>query len=272
MHVAPESVAAGIDYQLGPNGTDLVVTGGEGITRRSVITGNALSNTITGSMADEMIRGLGGNDTLVGAGGRDRLYGGRGNDTLVGGDRADRLFGGDGNDVLVGGAGNDVLSGGTGNDVLAGGAGRDTLIGGAGDDDFSASGPARVTGGTGIDHFQNGTGGGWRFVYTSAQDSRPGAFDIYDNFRAYDPAQPRAHDVIDLSAMDADTTRAGIQHFTLVGAPSGTAGELWYIRGGIGGDIDYYEFSWIMGDVDGDGDADLEIRLPTIISDENLIL
>lgn len=267
-----ETVPAGTDYQLGPNVTDLIVTGGEGIARRSVITGNALSNTITGSLADELIRGLGGNDTLVGGGGRDRLCGGAGNDVLVGGDRADRLFGGAGNDVLVGGAGSDLLSGGTGNDVLAGGAGRNTLIGGAGDDTFSSAGPARVTGGTGVDHFQNGTSGGWRFIYTSAADSMPGAYDVYDNFRAYDAANPRAHDVIDLSLMDADTTQAGLQHFTVVGGPSGKAGELWYVRGAVGGDADYYEFSWIMGDVDGDGEADLEIRLPTIIAEENLIL
>ncbi len=267
-----ETVAAGIDYQLGPNVTDLTVTGGEGIARRSVITGNALSNTITGSLADELIRGLGGNDTLVGGGGRDRLYGGQGNDTIVGGDKADRLFGGDGNDVLVGGAGSDLLSGGAGNDVLAGGAGRNTLIGGAGDDVFSSSGPARVTGGTGIDHFQNGTTGGWRFIYTSAADSAPGASDVFHNFRAYDAANPRAHDVIDLSAMDADTTQAGLQRFTLAGGPSGKAGELWLVRGGIGGDAGYSEFSWIMGDVDGDGEADLEIRLPTIITEENLFL
>lgn len=270
--VRPETVDAGIDYQLGPNVTDLLVTGGEGIARRSVITGNALSNTITGGLADELIRGLGGNDTLVGGGGRDRLYGGQGNDTMVGGDRADRLFGGEGNDVLVGGGGSDLLSGGNGNDVLSGGAGRNTLIGGAGDDVFSSGGPARVTGGTGIDHFQNGTAGGWRFIYTSAADSTPDARDVFDNFRAYDAAHPRAHDVIDLSAIDADTTQAGTQHFALVGSPSGKAGELWYIRGAIGGDADYYEFSWIMGDVDGDGEADLEIRLPTIITEENLIL
>ena len=270
--VRPETISAGIDYQLGPKVTDLLITGGEGIARRSVITGNALSNTITGSIADELIRGLDGNDTLVGGGGRDRLYGGQGNDTMVGGDRADRLFGGDGNDVLVGGGGSDLLSGGNGNDVLAGGAGRNTLIGGAGDDVFSSSGPARVTGGTGADHFQNGTAGGWRFIYTSAADSAPEARDVFDNFLAYDAAHPRAHDVIDLSAMDADTTQAGMQHFSLVGGPSGTAGELWYIRVFIGAGEDGYVLSQIFGDVDGDGVADMEIRVPAIIAEQNLIL
>jgi hypothetical protein len=184
----------------------------------------------------------------------------------------DTLSGGVDNDTLIGGSGNDVLSGGAGNDVLAGGAGRNHLIGGAGDDTFSSNGPARVNGGTGIDHFQNGTAGGWRFVYTSAADSTPDALDIYDNFRAYDAARPRGHDLIDLSAVDADSTTAGTQHFTLVGGPTGQAGELWLVRGGVGGDVDYYEFSWIMGDVNGDGVADLEIHLPTIIWSENLIL
>lgn len=237
-----------------------------------MLTGNALGNTITGSLTDETIRGLDGNDTLVGNGGRDILIGGRGNDTLVGGDAADRLSGGDGNDVLVGGNGNDVLSGGDGNDVLAGGAGRNRLDGGAGNDDFSSDGPARVTGGGGIDHFQNGTAGSWRFIYTSAADSTPGALDVYDNFRAYDPAHPRGHDLIDLSAVDADSTKAGTQHFTLVAGPTGEAGELWLLRGFIGAGEDGYAFSWISGDVNGDGVADLEIRVPTIIGLENLIL
>jgi len=270
--IKPDQVAPGIDYRLGRDVADLVVTGGDAIGRRAVLTGNALGNTIVGSLADETIRGLGGNDTIVGSGGRDTLLGGSGNDTLVGGDGPDRLIGGDGNDVLVGGGGYDVLSGGAGNDVLAGGAGRNHLIGGAGDDAFSSDGPARINGGTGIDHFQNGTAGGWRFIYTSTADSTPDALDVYDNFRAYDPARPRAHDVIDLSAVDADSTKAGTQHFTLVGGPTGQAGELWLVRGGVGGDAGYSEFSWIMGDVNGDGVADLEIHLPTIIWSENLIL
>ena len=156
--------------------------------------------------------------------------------------------------------------------MLAGGAGRNRLIGGAGNDDFSSDGPAHVTGGSGIDHFQNGTAGGWRFIYTSATDSTPGAVDIFNNFRAFNSANPRGHDLIDLSAVDADTTQAGNQHFTLVDAPTGHAGELWLLRGAIGAGEDGYQFSWIRGDVNGDGAADLEIRLPTIIGLENLIL
>ena len=265
-------VALGTDYRLGRDITDLVVTGSDGAGRHAVLVGNALDNTISGSLADETIRGLGGNDTIVGGGGRDLLMGGLGNDTLVGGDGADRLFGGDGNDVLVGGGGNDLLIGGNGNDVLAGGAGSNRLIGGAGDDDFSSDGPARVEGGTGIDHFHNGTVGNWRFIYTSAVDSTSDALDIFDNFRAFDPAHPHAHDVIDLSAVDADSTLAGHQHFLLVAAPTGHAGELWLLRGGVSGDAGNYEFSWIMGDVNGDGVAELEIHVPTIIGLENLIL
>jgi Ca2+-binding RTX toxin-like protein len=268
----PVEIAPGIDYRLGRGATDMVVTGGDAAGRCAMLTGNSLDNTITGSLADETIRGLAGNDTIVGGGGRDTLRGGSGNDVLVGGDGADRLIGGDGNDVLVGGGGNDVLSGGAGNDVLAGGAGRNHLIGGAGDDVFSSNGPARVNGGTGIDYFRNDTTGGWRFVYTSAADSTPEALDVYDNFRAYDPARPRGHDLIDLSAVDADSTKAGAQPFTLVGGPTGQAGELWLVRGGFGADAGYSEFSWIMGDVNGDGVADLEIHLPTIIWSENLIL
>lgn len=268
----PVSIAPGVDYQLGPDATDLVVSAGDAAGRRAVLTGNALDNTIVGSLADETIRGLVGNDTIVGGGGRDILLGGRGNDTLVGGDGADRLTGSEGNDVLVGGGGNDSLNGGDGNDVLAGGAGRNVLIGGAGNDDFSSDGPARVNGGTGIDHFQNGTAGGWRFIYTSAADSTPGALDVFDNFRAYDPAHPRAHDVIDLSAIDADTTQSGNQQFSLVGGPTGHAGELWYYRVYIGAGEDGYVLSQIFGDVNGDGVADLEIRVPAIIADQNLIL
>ncbi|MDF8334756.1 calcium-binding protein [Novosphingobium cyanobacteriorum] len=265
-------VEPGTDFRLPAGVPDLTVTDAPATGLRAVLFGNALNNTITGSLADETISGLAGNDTIVGNGGRDVLRGGSGNDVLVAGDGNDRLVGGTGNDTMVGGLGNDVLIGGDGNDVLAGGGGSDRLIGGAGDDDFSASGRAKVTGGEGADHFHNGTAGGWRFIYTSAGDSTLSAPDVFDNFKAWTEADPKHFDVIDLSRVDADATTAGQQHFSLVNGPTGTAGDLWIIRGGIDGDAGIRFFSWIYGDVDGDGAADIYINVPTIISDNNLIL
>ena len=45
-------------------------------------------------------------------------------------------------------------------------------------------------------------------------------------------------DILDLSAIDADTTIAGNQAFTIVGAPTGTPGELWFVYDSSGGGID----------------------------------
>ncbi|MEQ1560557.1 MAG: calcium-binding protein [Methyloglobulus sp.] len=110
-----DTVESSINWALGANLENLVLTGNGWLNG----TGNALGNTITGNA---------GGNTLDGRAGNDNLFGGLGNDVLLGDS---------GNDKLDGGAGVDNLSGGVGNDTLMftdfssdtanGGAGKDTL-------------------------------------------------------------------------------------------------------------------------------------------------
>lgn len=170
--------------------------------------------------------GFAGNDRISGGAGDDRLAGGRGADLLRGGAGNDRLTGDGGDDRLIGGAGRDALLGGTGADTLDGGAGSDRLVGGWGAD--------LLRGGAGRDSF----------VFTDPGHAGAGAArDVILDFEAGDR--------IDLSGMDADTARAGIQAFDFIGESgfSGTAGEL-RVRAGL-----------VQGDVDGDGRPDFGIAL-----------
>jgi Ca2+-binding RTX toxin-like protein len=136
-----------------------------------------------------MVAGSGGADTLMGSQGNDVLYGDQ-----IGGkstDGADILFGGAGADLLNGGGGDDTLSGGRGNDTLVGGLGADALMGNSGADTF---------------------------VFEALADSTNSDPDHIGYFRK--------SSLIDLSAIDADTTQAGDQAFHLVKAFTGHAGEL----------------------------------------------
>ncbi|MBL8660832.1 MAG: hypothetical protein JNM75_13885 [Rhodospirillales bacterium] len=103
---------------------------------------------------------------------------------------SDVLRGREGHDLLDGGAGSDVLNGAGGDDVLSGGKGRDQLTGGSGDD---------------------------RFDYNAPGDSKPGATlrDVISDFVGVGAA---AGDRIDLSTIDANTTKAGNQAFVFKGA------------------------------------------------------
>lgn len=109
-----DTVESSIDYTLGANVENLVLTGSENL----VGNGNALHNTITGNAGD--------NTTDAGAG----------NDTVNAGDGADLVRGGDGNDTLNGEGGDDRLYGEAGNDLINGGLGADRMAGGLGDDTF----------------------------------------------------------------------------------------------------------------------------------------
>jgi serralysin len=204
------------------------------------IIGNSNNNTLIGKSLDDHIEGRAGNDKLYGNGGRDKIFGGDGNDYLSGGrdnDRlegnsgADKLLGGDGKDTLNGGAGNDRLYGNDDNDHLygGGGLGADTLIGGAGED---------------------------RFIFKSISDStiaEAGRDTIVD----FKTAQ---HDVINLKAMDANSSVLGNQSFSFNGKDGfhGTAGELRYVQKASN--------TYIYGDVDGDKKADFAIHLDGLVT------
>jgi hypothetical protein len=138
--------------------------------------------------------------------------------TLVGGDFDDGLKGRAGDDVLWGHDGKDRVAGGTGDDTLIGASGKDALQGGGGNDVF---------------------------LYQALGDS-----DLANRDTIKDLA---AGDLIDLSAIDANGTKAGDQAFHLVSAFTGHAGELALVLTG--------HQTLLLGDVDGDATADLVIKL-----------
>ena len=198
--------------------------------------------TIANGVVIEKARGGTGDDLITGNEAANRLWGNDGEDVLRGGTGADRLHGGGGEDVLRGGRGADQLHGGGGEDVLRGGRGADQLHGGGGAD--------ILTGGGGAD----------RFDFNTAGHSKPNHFDTIKDFQS-------GTDLLDLRDIDADRTKAGNQAFELIGlAQFNDAGQLRMIMS----DGDLY----IEADRDGDGQADLSIRLlgtSYILSDDILL-
>jgi len=210
-------------------GTDRM-TGGGGDDLLSALGGNndvragGGNDTIFARDGADTLLGEAGNDLIFGGGGRDRLFGGDGADTLQGGDGRDVLKGGRGRDDLHGGRNADILFGGTGNDRLDGGASNDTLIGGLGAD--------VLIGGTGADVF----------VFQTLADSAMGRADTIADF-------VRGQDLIDLSELGLTNLRwRGAQGFTKEGQP-----ELRIIPTA--------DALRLRLDADGDGVADMEIRL-----------
>jgi Ca2+-binding RTX toxin-like protein len=245
------------------------------------------ANKLFGGAGDDILTGGTGNDRLDGAEDNDTLIGGAGNDLLDGGLGTNSLTGGAGNDVymvrsvndtvteavgegidsvrstisytlgdhvenlellsvqnrdgtgnalanrLTGNSGNNTLSGLAGNDTLVGGDGDDVLIGGLGKD--------TLTGGLGADTF--------RYL----QESIGVGSSELDNITDFSTAEG---DRFDFSAIDADSGTDADQAFVL--AESGftkAAGEMFV----------FYTASQdqtvIRLDVDGDGLADLQLRV-----------
>ncbi len=174
------------------------------------------------------INGTSGNDILMSDSGAETLIAGGGNDLLFGDGGNDLLSGGDGSDLLVGGAGNDSLDGGTGDDWLVGGAGRDSM-----------------TGGSGID----------TIVFQSTGDSTTSSAtaDVLTDFTD----AGASHDIIDFSAIDANTGSAGDQAFLWGGNTSSTLahGVTWSVSGGN---------TIVRLDVNGNTTADMVIVLTGI--------
>lgn len=262
----------------------------------NTLSGLDADDTLTGAGGADLLSGGNGLDTLLGGIGDDQLYAGSGNDVLNGQAGADymegsigddsyyvdneldaiveyedegtdsvrsslvaytltadveRLFilgggtrsgtgnaidngiqGGNGQDTLSGLDGADTLRGNNGLDILDGGAGNDILYGGALRD--------TLTGGTGRDQFRFEAGDTSSLI---AQADRITDFTKADLDR------------INLSAIDANGAAAGDQAFSFIGsgAFTGVAGQLRaYVSGAD---------TIVAGDTDGNGSADLYIRL-----------
>ena len=121
--------------------------------------------------------------------------------------------------------------------VILGGTGNDSLIGGNGDD--------TISGGSGVDQMR-GDAGIDRFVFDGSDTGIGAQRDVIVSFAA--------HDLIDLSAVDANSTIAGDQTFTWIGHAAFSApGQLHYVVSGAD--------KIIEGSTDNDTAAEFQILL-----------
>ncbi|MDO6962956.1 S8 family serine peptidase [Rhizobium alvei] len=229
-------------------------------------------DTIVGSAGVNKLFGMRGADEITGGGGNDEIQGGIGFDTIRGGVGADKINGGGGTDTatyadagamvvvhldntgsnqgestgdtfnlienltgsafgdkLFGDTNDNRISGGNGNDLIVGGDGVDTLLGGANTDTF-------------------------QFGSHETGKTKASADIIMDFSRSQS-------DKIDLHLIDAKQGASGNNAFTFIGDRNfhNVAGELRTDRSG--GD------TFIYGDMNGDGNADMIIRL-----DDSIVL
>ncbi|MES2493409.1 MAG: glycosyl hydrolase [Pseudomonadota bacterium] len=282
--VVAESANGGADtvrslisqYTLGDNVEKLVLVGPSGQTG----IGNDLGNTMTGSLGADTLIGGGGNDVLDGNDGADHMDGGAGDDTFYVDDSGDIVvergaegrdtvrvdlfdytlaanvenlilsgqgdLAGNGNsldNVLTGNVGANAIHGGTGNDEITGGDGADRLWGDAGDDVLS--------GGLGRDWLNGGMGKD-TFKFALA-DSVPSGPDNIADFLA-------GTDIINLSAIDANTGKTGNQAFSFIGTSSFSqaAGQLRFEQSST---TDGQRYVLVEADMNGDGIADYALHL-----------
>lgn len=195
---------------------------------RSALAGDDLfelsnrSYSLSGYAGNDRMEGNGGDDTLLGGSGDDGLFGQKGDDWLHGEKGKDGLEGGKGKDLLRGGKGNDILNGGKGADNLHGDKGRDLLKGGK---DAAAD----------------------LFIFNKASDSPKGTTKR-DKVLDFD----RGEDFIDISGIDANSSKGGNQSFAFSEAGS-APNAVWVVDKGSN--------LLLRGDTDGDGRADFEIFL-----------
>lgn len=226
-----------------------------GLRGNMTIARGAIIENAVGGAGDDRLSGNGADNALSGGGGADRLLGRAGRDTLNGGKGADIMKGGAGDDayhvdaagdrvvetglggydavyarggftlgldverlVLTGssaanGIGNaqaNALWGNAQSNALRGLSGADTLRGGLGAD--------TLVGGAGADVFQ----------FLAAAESAAAARDTLqagDGAAAFQGAGSGDGDRFDLSSIDADQTRAGLQDFAFGGQTG--KGRLW---------------------------------------------
>jgi Ca2+-binding RTX toxin-like protein len=285
--VADGSVLTGTpesDVLIGTAGPDNIVAfGGD-----DVAIGGSGDDAISAGDGNDFINGGAGRDVIFAGSGDDQVFGGQGADIIYGDAGADRIFGDEGDDLINAGAGDDTVFGGSGNDLFVAeiGDGNDVYYGDDGIDtlDMSAAtvsvtvnlgtGPLEKGSATstqtgndvlwGIENVNTGSGDDTIIASNAVNVMDGGAGNDTFVFRSTTAAngdtilgfEPGDH--IDLSGIDANTTTAGDQSFTLVtGAAFTAAGQLAVsFESGANGD-----FTIVRGNVDGNTNADFEIKL-----------
>jgi len=146
-----------------------------------------------------------------------------------------------GADTIKAGAAVHTINAGGGNDQIRGGISADTINGGDGND--------KIIGFTGADNITGGAGSD-QFRYLFAGDSGlGGASDIITDFTI-------GSDRLNFALFDTNAGLAGIQGFTFVGNAAFSGGGAAQIRyTSSGADLR------VQADIDGDGNADMEITL-----------
>jgi Ca2+-binding RTX toxin-like protein len=279
--------ADGDDILAGTGLRELII----GLGGDDVLSGLGGDDKLVGGAGDDQLLGGSGQDTLDGGGGFDTVQGGSGDDLILLSNADGLVDGGSGYDIasfaearfgvaastgpaaaaevltgveqLVGSAFADQLIltgkheaayGGGGTDVLVG-ADRSMLDGGAGDDSLTAGLHSQLDGGAGDDRLISwradvqltGGDGADVFAFAGAPGAGGGDSDLITDLDSTD--------TIDLSAIDADVSAVGDQAFILVSTLDGHAGEaaLAYDAGA--------DETALLLDTDGDGSADITIRL-----------
>ena len=221
---------------------------GQGGTGDDTMDGGQADDLMSGGADEDVILAGDGGDVVAGNAGDDMLDlgigadlggGGQGDDTILGGDGTDSLDGNAGSDLILGGIDNDTLVGGQGNDTLTGEGGRDSLLGGAGDDILSGGGSGDLmTGGLGTDSFD--------FTFANEIGTLAANRDKITDFTA-------GSDLVNLTAIDANTTLAGNQAFSFIAAAAFTS---------VAGQLRYSALDGLLqGDIDGNGVADFSLDL-----------
>jgi hypothetical protein len=255
------------------DGVAAVDQSGDSVSSAGDVDGDGFGDVFIGTFRDSSTHVVFGRPpntarTRIGAAADQHISGGRFGDTLIGRDGQDTLEGRRGADDLIGGVGVDTASYlhaaarvkvSLANPAInTGEAAGDTyvsiqnLIGSRFADELTGDGATnRLTGAAGADLLTGGPGGD-HFRYDAVSDSPPGpGRDKIAGFNAGSPAT--AVDYINLAEIDA-RTGPGNQNFTFIDTPfTHTKGELRVQLSGTS--------VIVMGDVNGDGAADLEIEL-----------